>query len=109
MPYNNHYQRLRIKCVQIFDEMYYEKENQRRCHKRNWERNGCFIFGISYETYLAYLKVDTSDIPAIPSEAIVQMQRLIDGLLAREHRPVGKAHPQQPRLPGNTEERRESE
>lgn len=108
MLYNNHYQRLRIKCVQIFAEMYYEKENQRRCHKRNWERIGCFIFGISYETYLAYLKIDTSDIPPIPSKAIEEMQRLIDELLARESRPVRmNAKHAQPNA--KTEERRESE
>ena len=44
MSYNNRYQRLRVKSVQIFDRMYYEKENQRKCHKRNWAKMGCFIF-----------------------------------------------------------------
>lgn len=84
MTYNNFYQRLRIKCVQIFDSMYYEKENHSKCHKRNWERMGRFIFGISYETYLSYLKMDTSDIPPIPNETVSMLQVLIDELLARD-------------------------
>ncbi len=74
MPYNNRYQRLRVKSVQIFDAMYFEKENQRKCHKRNWARMGCFIFGISYDTYLSYLKIDTSDIPDLPSKAVEELQ-----------------------------------
>ena len=84
MSYNNRYQRLRVKSVQIFDRMYYEKENQRKCHKRNWAKMGCFIFGISYDTYLSYLKIDTSDVPYIPSWAIDELQRMTDELLARE-------------------------
>lgn len=56
----------------------------RNAKKRNWARIGCYIFGISYDTYLAYLKVDTSDISEIPSEAVVQMQVLTDNLLGRE-------------------------
>ena len=75
MSYNNRYQRLRVKSVQIFDRMYYEKENQRKCHKRNWAKMGCFIFGISYDTYLSYLKIDTSDVPALPSRAIAAPPR----------------------------------
>lgn len=88
MSYNNHYQRLRVKCVQIFDSMYFEKENHQKCHKRNWARIGCFIFGISYDTYLSYLKKNTSDIPDIPSEAVACMQKLIDDLINREKHPV---------------------
>lgn len=87
MSYHNHYQRLRIKCVQIFDALHFEKENHKKCHKRNWARIGCYIFGISYDTYLAYLKVDTSDISKIPSEAVAQMQVLTDNLLGREKCP----------------------
>lgn len=88
MAYNNYYQRLRVKSVQIFDEMFYEPENHDKSHKRNWERMGSFIFGISYDTYLSYLKIDTSDIPSIPSEAIAAMNALIDKLLAEEKHPV---------------------
>lgn len=84
MPYNNRYQRLRVRSVQIFDEMYYEKENQQKCHKRNWARMGCFIFGISYDTYLSYLKIDTSDVPDIPSKAIDELQRMTDKLFVQE-------------------------
>lgn len=87
MSYNNHYQRLRVKCVQIFDAMYFEPENQQKCHKRNWEKMGCFIFGISYDTYLSYLKIDTSDIPDIPSEAVALAEALIEELLSREKNP----------------------
>lgn len=67
-----------------FRGLHFEKENHKKCHKRNWARIGCYIFGISYDTYLAYLKVDTSDISEIPSEAVVQMQVLTDNLLGRE-------------------------
>lgn len=64
--------------------MYYEKENHRRCHKQNWLKKGQFIFGVSYDTYLEYLKADTSDIPDVPSEAVEAMQRYIESLVARE-------------------------
>lgn len=75
---------MRVKSVQIFDAMYFERENQRKCHKRNWARMGCFIFGISYDTYLSYLKMDTSDISPIPSRAIAELQKMSDKLLLHE-------------------------
>lgn len=84
MGYHNFYQRLRVKAVQEFDRLYYEKENHRRCHKQNWLKKGQFIFGVSYDTYLEYLKADTSDIPAVPSEAVEAMQCYIEALAARE-------------------------
>lgn len=31
MSYHNHYRRLRIKCVQIFDALHFEKENHKKC------------------------------------------------------------------------------
>ena len=88
MKYHNRYLKLRKKCVQIFDAMYFEPENHSKCHKRNWERMGCFVFGISYETYLKYLKSDTSNVPEVPSEAVDMMQALIDELLSRENHPI---------------------
>lgn len=88
MKNHNHYRILREKCAQIFDSMYYEPENHSKCHKRNWERMGCFVFGVSYHTYLQYLRTDTSHIPDIPSEAVDMMQALIDELLSREKFPV---------------------
>lgn len=84
MSYNNYYQRLRVKSVQMFDAMYFEKENHRKCHKRSWENVGCYIFGISYDTYMSYLKIDTQDIPSIPSRALALLQNMTDKLLKRE-------------------------
>ena len=55
--------RLRVKAVQEFDQMYYEPEYKAKCHKRVWKRLGRYIFGISYQSYLDYLKMDVSDIP----------------------------------------------
>lgn len=88
MSYHNRYLRLRVKSVQIFDSLYFERENHQKCHKRNWERMGCFIFGISYDTYLSYLKMDTSDVPDMPSEALAMLDRLTAELLGREKHPV---------------------
>ncbi len=50
--YNNYYRRLRVKAVQEFDRMYHESEYKAKCHKRVWKRLGCYIFGISYQSYL---------------------------------------------------------
>lgn len=63
MSYNNYYMRLRVKAVQEFDRMYHEPEYKAKCHKRVWKRLGCYIFGISYQSYLDYLKMDVSDVP----------------------------------------------
>lgn len=52
MSYNNYYMRLRVKAVQEFDRMYHEPEYKAKCHKRVWKRLGCYIFGISYQSYL---------------------------------------------------------
>ena len=54
MSYNNYYMRLRVKAVQEFDRMYHEPEYKAKCHKRVWKRLGCYIFGISYQSYLDY-------------------------------------------------------
>ena len=48
---------LRVKAVQEFDQMYYEPEYKAKCHKRVWKRLGRYIFGISYQSYLDYLKM----------------------------------------------------
>ena len=101
MKNHNHYRVLREKCAQIFDSMYYEPENHSKCHKRNWERMGCFVFGVSYETYLKYLKTDTSGIPDIPSQAVDMMQSLINELLAREKYPVNLNPRQQKEMENN--------
>ena len=69
MSYNNYYMRLRVKAVQEFDRMYHEPEYKAKCHKRVWKRLGCYIFGISYQSYLDYLKMDVSDVPPTPLEA----------------------------------------
>ena len=50
--------RLRVKAVQEFDQMYYEPEYKAKCHKRVWKRLGRYIFGISYQSYLDYLKME---------------------------------------------------
>lgn len=84
MSYTNYYQRMRVKSVQIFDKMFFEKENHQKCHKQIWKKMGRFIFGISYDTYLHYLKIDVSDIPDIPSEAVDKMDAFVEELKSRE-------------------------
>lgn len=82
MSYNNYYMRLRVKAVQEFDRMYHEPEYKAKCHKRVWKRLGCYIFGISYQSYLDYLKMDVSDVPPTPLEA-QQAKRKLGGQAAR--------------------------
>lgn len=96
MSYKNHYQRLRVKSVQIFDKMFFEKENHQKCHKQIWKKMGRYIFGISYDTYLHYLKIDVSDISDIPSEAVDKMDAFVEELKSREinHRKPAKAEKQ---------------
>lgn len=84
MSCNNSYMHLRVKAVQEFDQMYYEPEYKAKCHKRVWKRLGRYIFGISYQSYLDYLKMDVSDIPATPFEARQAQLKLVDKLLERE-------------------------
>lgn len=84
MSYNNYYMRLRVKAVQEFDRMYHEPEYKAKCHKRVWKRLGCYIFGISYQSYLDYLKMDVSDVPPTPLEAQQAKRKLVDKLLERE-------------------------
>lgn len=86
MSYTNHFQRLRIKSVQIFDSMFFEKENHQKCHKQIWKKMGRYIFGISYDTYLKYLKEDVSDISDIPSEAVDSLDAYVEELKSREKR-----------------------
>ena len=84
MSYNNYYMRLRVKAVQEFDRMYHEPEYKAKCHKRVWKRLGCYIFGISYQSYLDYLKMDVSDVPNTPPAAQQAKRQLVDKLLERE-------------------------
>lgn len=84
MSCNNSYMHLRVKAVQEFDQMYYEPEYKAKCHKRVWKRLGRYIFGISYQSYLDYLKMDVSDIPPTPFEARQAQLKLVDKLLERE-------------------------
>ena len=84
MSCNNSYMHLRVKAVLEFDQMYYEPEYKAKCHKRVWKRLGRYIFGISYQSYLDYLKMDVSDIPPTPFEARQAQLKLVDKLLERE-------------------------
>lgn len=84
MSYHNYYQRLRIKAVQEFDKEYYEPETTAKCHKSVWKKLGCYIFGISYDSYLDYLKMDVSDIPETPSEALKARREFAEKLLERD-------------------------
>lgn len=88
MSYHPYYRRLRIKSVQTFDRLFARPGEHARCHKRIWKQLGCYIFGVSYECYLEYLKIDVSDIPEVPSQAVRALDRLIEELLARERTPV---------------------
>ena len=73
--------------------MYHEPEYKAKCHKRVWKRLGCYIFGISYQSYLDYLKMDVSDVPPTPLEAQQAKRKLVDKLLEREKtaRPAERA------------------
>ena len=99
MSYNNYYMRLRVKAVQEFDRMYHEPEYKAKCHKRVWKRLGCYIFGISYQSYLDYLKMDVSDVPPTPLEAQQAKRKLVDKLLERElqvkKQPVRRKEPEE--------------
>lgn len=86
MSYNNFYKRLRVKAVQEFDRMYSEPENMAKCRKNVWKRLGCYIFGISYQSYLDYLKMDVSDVPDTPLEAEIARRKFADKVLEREKR-----------------------
>lgn len=77
MAYKKSYLRYRVQAVQEFDRMYYEKENHSKCHRKAWER-GRRIFGISYETYLDYLKWDVSDLPPMPPEAQDELRKMAE-------------------------------
>lgn len=90
--YHNSYQRLRVRAVQEFDRMFYEPHNQHRSHKSIWRGMGCFIFGLSYQSYLSYLRKDVSDVPPLPSEALRALERFAARRLAPEGaRPRGNA------------------
>ena len=84
MSYNNYYMRLRVKAVQEFDRMYHEPE---------------YIFGISYQSYLDYLKMDVSDVPPTPLETQQAKRKLVDKLLERElqvkKQPVRRKEPEE--------------
>lgn len=99
MSYNNYYMRLRVKAVQEFDRMYHEPEYKAKCHKRVWKRLGCYIFGISNQSYLDYLKMDVSDVPPTPLEAQQAKRKLVDKLLERElqvkKQPVRRKEPEE--------------
>ncbi len=84
MSYFNGYQRLRVKAIQQFDAIFYEKGNLRRCHYRIWHDLAQHIWGISYKSYLNTLRKDTSDIPNMPSRAVEAVHKLTTQLLRDE-------------------------
>lgn len=57
------------------------------------------IFGISYQSYLDYLKMDVSDVPPTPLEAQQAKRKLVDKLLERElqvkKQPVRRKEPEE--------------
>ena len=63
------------------------------------KRLGCYIFGISYQSYLDYLKMDVSDVPPTPLEAQQAKRKLVDKLLERElqvkKQPVRRKEPEE--------------
>ena len=69
MAYNKDYYLRRVRLVQLYDAVYFEKGNHSRCHKRIWQKADG-LFCISYPTYMHYLKVDTSAVPHITSQEI---------------------------------------
>lgn len=50
-------------AVQTLDRLFYEKGNHQRCHKQVWRQHGYSIFGVSYPTYMKWLKIDVRGIP----------------------------------------------
>lgn len=69
MSYKKDYYLRRVMLVQTYDAMYFEKGNQRKCHKSIW-RKACALFYLSYSTYMHYLKKETSGVPPITDQEI---------------------------------------
>lgn len=71
--YNNHYLLYRARVVQELNKVFYEEGNLHRCRKRVWDHFGKPLVGVSYGTYLRYLRVDTSGLNPEETKFIVQL------------------------------------
>lgn len=60
---------LRIKAVQVLDQLYYRKGEHLYSHHRVWRNHARRIFGINYTTYASYLRRDVSQLSDRPEVA----------------------------------------
>lgn len=65
----------RAKGMQEIDEHFYQPYHQ-DCHKMIWMKYIVHIYGCNYATFLRYLKVDTSSLPA-SRKSIIEIFREI--------------------------------
>lgn len=69
----NCYYLYRARVVQELCRAFYERENRCRNHRAVWRKFAKHLLGISYDTYLSYLRVDTSGLNPEESEFIAQL------------------------------------
>ena len=93
---------LRIKAVQVLDQLYYRKGEHLYSHHRVWRNHARRIFGINYTTYASYLRRDVSQLSDRPEVAgcvvtrYAGSPRTFSGRASREdfgRRPVSESVP----------------
>lgn len=77
MAYNKKGYLQRAKMIQELAAQYYEPENHAKCYKAVWKRHIFPQFGICYNTFLNYLKVE------------IKPGKVLKGKTGREHLPEG--------------------
>lgn len=77
MAYNKKGYLQRAKMIQELAAQYYEPENHGKCYKAVWKRHIFPQFGICYNTFLNYLKVE------------IKPGKALKGKTDREHLPEG--------------------
>lgn len=70
---------LRIKAVQVLDQLYYRKGEHLYSHHRVWRNHARRIFGINYTTYASYLRRDVSQLSDRPE--VAETVRRLDEIL----------------------------
>lgn len=67
----------RARVAQELSWAFYERENRCRNHRAIWQKFAKHLLGISYNTYLSYLRVDTSSLNPEATGFIAQLIRSI--------------------------------
>lgn len=70
---------LRIKAVQVLDQLYYRKGEHLYSHHRVWRNHARRIFSINYTTYASYLRRDVSQLSDRPE--VAETVRRLDEIL----------------------------